>query len=83
MKPEWLLYAERVRKEIDQLPAKKSGKNVERHLLMTWNEACNGKNYRGSLGDWEILIRRLDQKTWAFDCSTAATSTNRMSFKCN
>jgi len=36
-------YAETVRKEIDQMPAKKSGKNVERHLFSTWRQACDQK----------------------------------------
>lgn len=39
MKPEWLIYAETVWKEIDEMPAKKSGKNVERHLSLTWQIA--------------------------------------------
>jgi hypothetical protein len=53
------LNAETVRKEIDQMPAKKSGKDVERRLFTTWRQACDQKQYPGSLGDWEILIRWL------------------------
>jgi hypothetical protein len=59
MKPEWLIYAEQIRKEIDQMRAKKGGKNVERRLFSTWRQACDQKLYPGSLGDWEILIRTL------------------------
>lgn len=68
MKPEWLIYAEAVRKEIDQLKPKKPGKNVERRLWDSWRQACEQKQYPGSLGDWEILIhrlgKRLDEKCW-------------------
>jgi hypothetical protein len=59
MKPEWLLYAETIRKEIDDMPAEKSGKNVERRLLDTYRRAQAEKQYPGSLGDWEVLMRRL------------------------
>jgi putative cell wall-binding protein len=38
--------AERGQKEIDQLSAKKIGKNIEQHLLMTPDEARNAKNYQ-------------------------------------
>jgi hypothetical protein len=48
MKPEWLPYAEQIRKEIDNMRAKKSGKNVERRLFSTWSEACTTKSYKGS-----------------------------------
>jgi len=44
-----LLYAETVRKEIDDMPAKKSGKNVERRLLDTWRHACDEMKYPAPL----------------------------------
>lgn len=34
-----LIHAEQIQREIDNLPAKKSGKNAERHLLSTWRQA--------------------------------------------
>jgi hypothetical protein len=40
----------------------KFGKNVERHLLWTWRRACDEMQYRGSVGDWEILMRRLGRR---------------------
>jgi hypothetical protein len=62
MKPSWLIYAETVRKEIDDMPAKKSGKNVERRLLDSWRRACDEMQYRGSMGDWEVLMRQLGRR---------------------
>jgi hypothetical protein len=61
-KPQWLLYAEQVRKDMDNLKPQKSGKNAEQKLLRTWKTATAEKQYPGSLSDWEILIHRLGRR---------------------
>jgi len=48
--------------EIDDMPAKKSGKDVEWRLLDTWRRACDEMQYRGSVSDWEILMLRLGKR---------------------
>jgi hypothetical protein len=61
-KPEWLLYAEKVRIELNNLPCTKSGKRLDRHELDAWKKAMAEMNYQGSLRDWQFLIRNLGRK---------------------
>ena len=55
-RPSWLIYAETIRKEVDQLKPRKSGKNVEAKLLWSYKTAIDEYKYPGSFKDWDVLI---------------------------
>lgn len=57
-KPEWLLFAEKVRGELANIRDTKSGKRSERHILDRYREACRELGYEGSLSDWHYLLGR-------------------------
>ena len=58
-KPEWLLFAERLRVRIDNMPPNKSGKREARAIYDGWLQATRTLGYQGSDRDWECLLRNL------------------------
>lgn len=58
-KPEWLLYAEKVRVQVDNMKPTKSGKREADKIYSSWLDAKDRYGYEGSSRDWEYLIRRL------------------------
>jgi hypothetical protein len=63
-KPEWLLYAGKVRQQLANMSDTKSGKRSELHIWLTYRNACDQKGYRGSLGGWENLLGRRKSRNW-------------------
>lgn len=57
--PEWMIFADEVRKKVDDMKPTKSGKRERDRLYSGWQEACSRHGYRGSIHDWHALIRRL------------------------
>jgi hypothetical protein len=61
-KPAWMIYAEKVREEIDGWPARKGhDKRAELHLLSTWRNATLDMAYQGTLADWEYVVLRRNR----------------------
>jgi hypothetical protein len=60
-KPEWLIYAAEVRQSIDKMRPTKSGKRERDAIRDYYLIARDEKGYEGSLGDWEILLRRVNE----------------------
>jgi hypothetical protein len=61
-KPEWLLYAEKVRAQLSNMKDTKSGKRSERASLAAWKHAMNELSYEGSFNDWQYLMRRMPRR---------------------
>lgn len=58
-KPEWLLYAEKLRVRIDNMSPTKSGKREADAIYRAWVDATHTMAYEGSEHDWECLLRNL------------------------
>lgn len=58
-KPDWLLFAEKVRVQIDNMKPTKSGKREADAIRSAWLDAKYHRGYKGSSRDWEILLQRL------------------------
>jgi len=63
-KPEWLLYAAEVREKLANMADTKSGKRSELAVWLSYQKACDNMDYRGSLGDWNHLLRRRKPRNW-------------------
>jgi len=61
-KPEWLIYAQDARKQLDGVKPSKSGKREERCELSTWQTAREAKGYPGGFEDWQFLLRKLGRE---------------------
>jgi len=61
-KPDWMLFAEKVRVQVDNMKPTKSGKREADAIYRAWLDAQSSHGYPGSSRDWEILLRRLGQR---------------------
>ena len=61
-KPEWLLYAQRVRVELGNIKDIKSGKRTERAAISAYRKARDEMQYEGTFADWSFLVGLLPRR---------------------